>query len=147
MNIVYAEDVNYWKTSSSSADSWVEKAIREIKSIDGLIMAVASVQIDTRTGFMIHFKVGADEFRIEFAVLPCRKATDENRRAAKVQAATLLYHDIKHKVVMAKIKGARQSFAEHWLLPSGETLARAMEQGAGYLASNMPLLLGSGKGG
>lgn len=47
---------------------------------------------------------------------------------------------------MAKIKGSRLAFVEYWLLPSGETVSRATEQGSGYLASNMPLLLGAGKG-
>lgn len=144
MTLVHAEDINYWKSSSSSADTWIEKAIREIKAIGGVVLAAASVQADNRNGFMIRFSLNKDDFVIEIAALPCRKPTEDNQRAARVQAATILYHDVKHKCVMAKIKGARQAFAEHWLLPSGETVARAMEQGAGYLASNMPMLLGAG---
>lgn len=143
--IVYAEELNYWKSSTASADSWLEKAIKEIKRIGGAVLSSASVHMDNRHGFMIHFTLGTDQFRIEMAALPCKNPSEDNLRAARVQAATILYHDVKHKCVMAKVKGARQAFAEHWLLPSGETVARAMEQGAGYLSSNMPMLLGSGK--
>lgn len=39
---VYAEQVNYWKTGTTAAASWMEKAGDEIRSIGGKVYASAN---------------------------------------------------------------------------------------------------------
>jgi hypothetical protein len=135
-NKVYAEDVNYYQTSTTAADTWIDKAKKEIARIGGRVKASAFGEDDSgRAAFMMLFQIGEDAFRISWAVLPQRKA---NERAAKIQAATMLYHDVKHKVVMAKVKGVKTAFMEYWLLPDGRTAAEATNVD---LMKAMPILL------
>lgn len=142
---VCAESVNYWKTSTSQSETWIEKAKREIASIGGQIQSEAIASQEGRTAFMLDFRIGAEQFRLIWAVLPCKSDTEANRKAAKVQAATLLYHDVKHKVVMAKIKGVRTAFLEYLLLPNGQNAAQVADDPALFLRLVPPLLLDSGK--
>lgn len=114
--IVYAEDINYFKTSQKQADTWIDDAKKLIGSIGGKVLAEAyGSDAQGRSAFMIGFQIGTDTFKLTWPVLPCKQKANE--KAAKVQAATLLYHDVKHKVVMAKIKGVRGAFLEYLMLP------------------------------
>lgn len=124
--MVYAEDINYWKSSQTSPDSWIDKAKKEIQGIKGKIQGEAFGQdANGRAAFMLAFAIGEDSYRITWSVLPVRSPNATSERAAKIQAATLLYHDVKHKCVMAKVKGTRSSFLEYYLLPTGQTVAQA----------------------
>lgn len=143
MATIYAEDVgNYWKTSQSSPDAWIDKAKKEIKSIGGKIITEIYGMDDTgHSAFSLVFQIGTDTFKIVWSVLPTRQSKDE--KAAKVQAATMLYHDVKHKVVMAKVKGVRTSFFEYLMLPNGQVLSSVSGDHLLDLAPQM--LLPSGK--
>ena len=46
-------------------------------------------------------------------------------RAARIQAATMLYHDVKAKCVSAVALGTRASFLTYLMLPDGRTAAQA----------------------
>lgn len=119
--IEYAEDFgNYWKTSQKSPDTWIEDAKKLIISIGGKFqLEMFGADGAGRAAFMLGFTVGNEQYKITWPVLKTRKASDAG--AARRQAATLLYHDVKHKVMMAKIKGVRAAFTENLLLPTGQT--------------------------
>lgn len=118
----YAEDINYWKTSKSAPDTWIDRAKRQIEGMGGEVLSeVFGTQLG-RSAFMLHFEIGEDQFKAVWPVLPSKSG---NERAAKIQAATLLYHDVKAKVIKATVFGARVAFFEHWLLPDGRTTAEA----------------------
>lgn len=139
---VYAESVNYWKTSKSrSAETWIDLAKREIVSIGGKVLSEAfGADATGKSAFMLNFCIGSDTFKIVWPALPSKTKND---KAAKIQAATLLYHDVKHKVVMAKIKGVRTAFFEYFLLPDGQTAAQVA--GDQLLSFAPIMMLPSGK--
>lgn len=114
----YAETVNYWETSRSSADSWIDKAKKEIAQIGGQVIAEAfgSEPHTGRSAFMLAFNAGGQQFKIVWPVLNSKTGKD---RAARIQAATFLYHDVKAKCMVAKVFGVRKAFFEYIMLPDG----------------------------
>jgi hypothetical protein len=71
---------------------------------------------------MIEFELQGERFRIAWPVLPSKKGDE---RAAKVQAATMLYHDVKGRSLSAQVLGARVAFFAFLLLPGNRTAAQA----------------------
>ncbi len=141
---IYAEDVPYFQTSQMTADTWIEKCKKEIASVGGKITSELYGADDTGLfAFMLAFKIGDDSFRMVWPVLPTRKNDPKLALAARVQAATALYHDVKAKVVAAKFKGTRAAFFEYLLLPNGQTTAQA--SGAEFLNLAPRLMLRAGE--
>jgi hypothetical protein len=125
MTDVYAEDVNYWKTGTSSPDSWLDKTKSEIRAAGGKVLGEAfGSDNNGRAAYMLEFIFGADRFR---AVWPVLKSKTKNERAARIQAATMLYHDVKAKCVSAKVHGVRAAFFQYAVLSDGRTAAQAAE--------------------
>lgn len=124
MNELYAEDVNYWKTSKSSPDAWIDKTKRQIEQLGGKILleGFGSEPATGRAAFMLVFEIGGDKFKAVWPVLPSKSSSE---RAAKVQAATMLYHDVKAKCISAAVLGARAAFFSFLMLPDGRTAAEA----------------------
>jgi hypothetical protein len=120
MSDLYAEDVNYWKTGTSGPDVWIDKAKAEIRAAGGKVLGEAFGNSDGRAAFMLEFAFGADRFRVVWPVLTSKTKAD---RAARVQAATMLYHDVKAKCVSAKVHGMRAAFFQYAVLPDGRTAA------------------------
>lgn len=120
---MYAEDVgNYWKTGQSAPDTWIDRAKAEIKGAGGKVFSEAyGSDGGGRSAYMIEFGFGDERFR---AVWPVLKSRTNNERAARIQAATMLYHDIKAKAVSAKVHGAKAAFFQYLLLPDGRTAAQ-----------------------
>ena len=85
---------------------------------------------------MIAFSIGKDKFKVVFPVLDSKTG---KAVAAKRQAATMLYHDIKAKCMVASVLGAKAAFFSYLMLPDGRT---ASEVATPELAQNFPLLLG-----
>jgi hypothetical protein len=75
-----------------------------------------------QAAYLLEFTFGVDRFRVVWPVLPVRKLADE--RAARIQAATMLYHDIKAKCVSAKVHGVRATFVQYQVLPDGRTVSQ-----------------------
>jgi len=123
--MIYAEEVNYWKTSNVSPDTWIDKAKAEIMASDGTIDGDAFGSYDGRAAYRLDFSFGADRFCAIWPVLPFRKAADV--RAARIQAATMLYHDVKAKCISAKVHGARAAFFQYAVLPDGRTAAQVAD--------------------
>lgn len=118
----YAEDMNYWQTGKSLPDTWIENARKEIEAIGGKInsWAFGSETQTGRSAYMMQFEVGGEKFKIIFPVLPTR--SKKNEASARIQAATMLYHDVKSKCMIAKIFGARSAFFAYLLLGDGTPL-------------------------
>lgn len=127
MKLPYAEGVNYWRTGQSSADTWIDKAKAEIKAAGGKVLADAFGNADGRAAYMLHFQFGAESFRVTWPVLPTRTKRDTDERAARIQAATMVYHDIKAKSVSAKVRGFRAAYFEYLMLSDGRTASEVAE--------------------
>ena len=120
----YGEDVNYWQTSQSSPDRWMEKTKKQILKVGGQVLmeGFGSEPTTGRSAYMMAFEIDEDKFKVVWPVLPSKR---ENEIAARRQAATMLYHDIKAKCLSAVVLGARAAFFSYLLLPDGRTAAEA----------------------
>lgn len=125
----YAEDVgHYWKTSTASPDTWLDKAKKLIASIGGKIVGEGFLN-DVATGraaYLLSFQAEGETYHIKWPVLPTRQAKDE--KAARVQAATMLYHDVKARCVNVKVRGVRFAFLNYYALPTGQTVSEAADE-------------------
>ena len=139
MNMPYAEDVNYWKTSNSAPDTWIDKVKREIAGVGGRTTHEAFGNENGRAAYMLQFDLGGETYR---AVWPVLRSKAGNERAARIQAATMLYHDVKYRCVQAKVFGARHAFFQFLLLPDGRTAAQLA---APELSASYPRLLAAGE--
>lgn len=119
----YADEVNYFKTGTTAPDTWIDNAKKEIRTAGGKILSEAFGKDETgRAAYLLEFAFGSERFRAIWPVLPVKKPTDE--RAARIQAATMLYHDIKAKCVSAKVHGLRAAFFQYLALPDGRTASQ-----------------------
>lgn len=136
--MTYAEDVNYWKTGNSSADTWLENAKREIRAAGGKVAgeAFANESATGRASFLLAFELQGEQFKMLWPVL---QSKTRNEKAAKIQAATALYHEVKAACVKAKFLGARAAFFAYLMLPNGQTVSEA---GGPELVKALPQLLG-----
>lgn len=130
-----AEDLNYWKTSQASSDTWLDKTERLITEYGGEVTRRATGREHGREALMVEFHFGADTFRAVWPVLPSREG---NGSAARRQAATMLYHEVKARAVRFRIFGPRQAFFEYLVLPDGRPLAQLA---APEIADALPRLL------
>jgi hypothetical protein len=121
-NTLYAEDVNYWKTGKSAPDTWTDRTRSQIEKLGGSVLAegFGSEPQTGRAAYMLGFEIGGERYKIVWPVLASKKG---DQRAAKVQAATMLYHDVKARCVSAAVLGARTAFFSFLMLPDGHTVA------------------------
>jgi hypothetical protein len=129
----YADEIRYWKTGQSSPDAWIDKTVGVIKEMGGLNISEAFGSSRGRAAFCLAFEIGGERFRVVWPVLQTRRPDDE--RAARVQAATLLYHDCKAKAIAASVLGTRTAFFHALMLPDGRTLAEVANP---LLAESIP---------
>jgi len=124
MKTLYADNVNYWKTSSSSPDKWMLKTMRLITSIGGVIQGqgFGSDVARGKAAYMLTFELEGQHFKLVWPVLPTRHKDDE--LAARRQAATFIYHDVKARVMSAKVLGTRAAFFGYLQLKDGRTLTQ-----------------------
>lgn len=134
---MYAEDVNYWKTGKSSTDTWLDNAKAEIKVAGGKVLGEGFVSESTtgRASFVLAFELQGGQFKMLWPVL---QSKTKNDRAARVQAATALYHEVKAACVKAKFFGGRVAFFSYLLLPDGRSVSEA---GSQELVDVLPQLL------
>lgn len=118
---IYAEDVNYWKTSRS-ADKAIREAKKHIADVGGQVTAEGFLRTGDHAAWMLAFTLQGSDYRCVWPVLESRTG---NENAAKVQAAVALKHDIKAKCVAVKWLGPEQAFARERLLPDGRTIGEA----------------------
>jgi hypothetical protein len=119
MSDIWAEDINYWKTSRTAPDTWMGKAVSEIEKANGVVTSQAfAMDIISGEVFMLKFRFGDDCFHVFWPVLESKTG---DIRAARRQSATMLYHDIKSKCISAKILGVRRAFVAFLVLTNGIT--------------------------
>lgn len=117
--VIYAEDINYWKTSKSSTESWVDKTKKLITGINGTIHTEMIGTVNGKSAVMLGFIIEDNNFKIVYPVLAIRK--DADLLSAKRQAATAMYHEVKALVVSAKFRGIRGAFHSYLVLADGRT--------------------------
>lgn len=145
MDGLYAEDLPFWQTGRSSPDLWMDRTRKVLMALGGEVMAEAFAQdVQGRAIYMMAWRIGGDSFRVDWPVLATRKG---NISAARIQAATMLYHHLKAAAVSAAVMGHRSAFLAHLVLPDGRTAGSA--SGADLLRALPmvtvgPLLLGEG---
>jgi hypothetical protein len=119
---VYAEAVNFWQTSRSSSDTWISKAQRQIEELGGKVLGEGfGSDAEGRAAFMLGFSIGGDAFKIIWPVLTSKT---KNSSAAKIQAATMMYHYVKSVCLYAVVVGARAAFFSHLILPDGRVASQ-----------------------
>ncbi len=139
----YAETVPYWQTSRSTPDTWLDRAEKEIVKRGGHLTARALTS-DADLGleaFHFVFDLDGDQYRLTWPVLPTQKA--DKQAAARRQAATLLFHDVKAKCVSASVLGFRRAFHGQLYLPDmGKTVSELSDP---EFMGALPKLLTEGK--
>lgn len=139
MELPFAEDIgHYWQTGKSAPDTWLDKTRKIIESVGGSVVAEGFGSVEGKAAYMMAFKIGDDSFKVVWPVLPSRTGKPA---AAKVQAATLLYHDIKAKAMTASVLGAQIAFFSYMMLPDGRV---ASELARPELSEAFPLQLKEG---
>lgn len=115
---IYAEDVNYWKSGTSAPDTWIDKALKLIEEKGGTITATGYGHdaVSGRAAYMVGFDADGESFKVVWPVLESRNG---DHAAARRQAATMLFHDVKAKMIAAQVLGFRVSFFQWIKLPSG----------------------------
>lgn len=120
---IYANDVDYWKTGSKrSATKWIDLTVKQLRDHGATDIVQAVGEQNGRTAFMLQFKLGGEPHRVVWEVLPTRTAAQADDRAAVVQAATSLYHDVKARCVAATRYGDDAGFFQFKMLPDGRTV-------------------------
>ena len=134
---LYAEDVNYWKTSASSPDSWHGKTLALIRQFGGEVLAdgYGNEHSTGRAAYMIRFQICGEVFRIVWPVLPSEGGED---LAARRQAATMMHHAVKARCVEAQVLGARVAFFAWLELPDGRSACQVANE---QLAQDVPRML------
>jgi len=116
-NILCGEEVNYWMTSRSSADDWIDKTVKLLESFGGLDVDWVYGKQGAQSAYLIQFELLETRYKIIWPVLESKTG---NIRAARVQAATLIYHDVKAKCLTARVLGIRAAFFNYLMLPNGQ---------------------------
>jgi hypothetical protein len=79
--LIYAEDLNYWKSGQSSPDTWIDKAKREIAAAGGKVVSEAYGKDETgRAAFLLEFSFVGERFK---AIWPVLKSRAGNERASR----------------------------------------------------------------
>ncbi len=140
------EELRYWKTSQSSPDGWIDKTIKIMKEY-GAVFTGRAHGHDMTTGqeaYMMQFTLEEDHYKIVWPVLEPKQENDRN--AARRQAATMLYHDIKARIMYATVHGTRNAFLPMLLVT--DSLGRLLPMGmvaTPELADAIPKMLRSGE--
>lgn len=116
--VEWAEDLPYWKTSQSTPDTWLDRTVAMIEKAGGGVLSSGFGAQGDRAAYMIEFVMDEERIRIVWPVLPSKKG---EVRAAKVQAVTMMHHDIKARLVSAQVLGTRAAFFNWVMLPDGRT--------------------------
>lgn len=116
---VYAENLNYWQTGKTDPDGWIEKAKAQLVALGAKIEAQGfGMNGDGKSAYMLGFTIKGDAYKIVWPVLPL-KFTNSSERAAKIQAATMLYHYVKAVALYVAVVGPKAALFSHYMLPDG----------------------------
>lgn len=119
----YAHTLPYWKTSTSSPDKWIDRALAVLKKLGAKDISHMFGSSNGSAAYMITFRAAGQTFRIVWPVMRLRDGDKE--RDGRRQAATLLYHDCKAKAVAAAAFGVEVAFVGQLVLPTGKTVEQS----------------------
>lgn len=136
---LYAEDCNYWKSSTTQPDTWIEKGLALIRKMGGVIGAwgFGAEPETNRAAYMLEFRLQGETFKLVWPVLPSKQ---HDSVSARRQAATMIYHHIKARTIEAQVLGARVAFFQWVKLPDGRAMYQLTDN---QIATNTPRLLES----
>ncbi len=131
---------HYWQTSKTAPDAWLDKAEGMIEGHGGTVLSRGHGKAEGKEAYMLAFELEGQAYKVVWPVLDSRR----NKRAARIQAATLLHHDIKSKIVTAKVLGNRTAFFQYLVLSDGRTTAEVADPELMHMLPdlNRPLLAG-----
>lgn len=120
---LYAEQVNYWRTSRSSPDLWLARIKELIRKAGGTVLAdgFGHDAASGRGAYMVGFELAGQRYKIVWRILPTKSGDD---LSAKRQAMTMMYHAVKARLVEAKVQGAKAAFFAYLMLPDGRTTSQ-----------------------
>jgi len=100
----------------------MDRSRRQIEKLGAQVLAEGFGSEPGRglAAYMLAFELDGEGYKVIWPVLPTKTNND---KAARVQAATLLYHDIKAKCISAAVLGTRAAFFSFLMLPDGRTAA------------------------
>jgi len=98
----------------------MERTRRQIEKLGGIVLAegFGSEATTGHSAYMLAFEIAGERYKVVWPVLPSKS---DNEKAARIQAATFLYHDIKARSLSAAVLGARAAFFAYLMLPDGRT--------------------------
>lgn len=120
----FDETVSYWKSGTSSPDKWLSDSAALIAKRGGQLL-ISAFGVDPtiqREAYCLRFRFKEDLFSLTWPVLPTRLGRPDEQQAARRQAATMLFHDVKAKLLAAEVLGMRRAFFSHLLLGDGRTV-------------------------
>ena len=141
-----AESMPYFNTGTSAPDTWIAKARRELEKAGGEVLSEGFGREGDKSSFILRFRLQGQSFRVVWPVLESKRSFRGSHKqepflkAAKRQAATMLYHDVKAACVKSRVVGARVAFFAHMELPDG----RVASQLSGAEVVDFPKLLPAG---
>lgn len=109
---------HYYQTSTTSPDDWQDKTRRLIEKHGGNVRSWGFGSNTGTEAYILVFSFRGRDFRIIWPVLPTKRAL----RAARIQAATLMYHDVVARLLVAKVFGFDFAFFQYLLSPDGNTM-------------------------
>jgi len=130
-----ADDVNYWRTSTTAPATWLDRAKKLISDSGGDVEREGFISEKRGAAYILAFSFGNDYYNVIWPVLAPRDT--KHMSAARIQAATALYHEVKACCVKLKFVGARAAFFAY-LMINGRPAA---ELAAPELVSAVPALL------
>ena len=137
MKVEFAEQCNYFKTSTLSPDAWVEKTENLITDKGGEILqsGFGSEPPLGRAAYLLRFSMEGQTYKMVWPVLPSEGGF---AMAARRQAATMLFHDTKAKLIAAQVLGHRIAFFQWVELPNGQA---AFQLTNDQLLESIPVML------
>ncbi len=130
----FAEHANYWKTSRSSPDAWMDKTVSLVVGFGGEVLESGYKEDHAigRCAYVIRFTVLGEVFRV---LWPALRSESGDTFAARRQAATMMYHAVKSRCVELQALGARVAFFPWLELPDGRLVFQLANQ---ELAKEVP---------
>lgn len=126
-----AEKMPYWGTGRSAPDIWMERTKAVLRKLGATDVCEYYGDQGGRSCYCLTFKIGDENYRVVWPVLPSKLGGSPG--AARIQAATMLYHDCKARALAAAVRGARAAFFSDLVLPGGSTAAEvAIGDAANY---------------
>ena len=120
-NLPAAETVNYWKSGKTDPDNKLDQVCDLIENASGKIIERGIMLQSPHEVVYLRFFLDEEEFKIIWPVLKPTDGTSTNQRAARIQAVTFVYHDVKAKCMTASVLGPRVAFLPYYVTENGAT--------------------------